>query len=178
MTATLIAVLFLIASCNLGTRPSHAVAAEPLPSVFIPVLAEIKAKTNIPLLLPTELPKPFSDAEHAVVGKAKPDEYSVILYYDLDAGNAGFAASFMADNKISHAPLEFGNVRRVKLAGRNVGFFRPVSCGGSCAPANLWWEQGTVLYAIQLSFPSSLNEKKQKDVITKVVNSAILAGPR
>ena len=169
----------MAASFSLGSKPSHALPAEkPLPGVFASDLAEIKARTKISVLLPTELPKPFSNAEHAMVGGVKADEYGVTLYYELGVGDAGFAASFSAKNKASYSPRELQNVRKVKLAGGIVGFFRPVNCGGSCAPANLWWEQGAVLYQIQLRLPSTLREKKQQRIITEVANSSILAGPR
>jgi hypothetical protein len=149
-----------------------------LPDVFLSVLAEVKANTRLPVLLPAELPKPFSDAKHATVGKTTADEYAVGLYYELDAGNAGFAASFEATNNPRYSPRELANVRQVKLASSITGFFRPVDCGGSCVPANLWWEQGAVLYQIQLKLPSTLREKNQQGIITGVANSAILAGPR
>lgn len=149
-----------------------------LPDVFLSVLADVKAKTTVPVLLPTELPKPFNNAKHATVGKAAADGYAVSLYYELGAGNAGFAASFGATNNPGYSPRELGNVRQVKLAGGITGFFRPVSCGGSCAPANLWWEQGAALYTIQLRLPSTLREKNQQRIITSVANSAIHAGPR
>lgn len=149
-----------------------------LPDIFRSALAEVKAKTNVPVLLPTELPRPISDAKHASVDKAAADEYVVSLYYELGAGEAGFAASFGATNNSSYSPRELGNVRQVKLATGITGFFRPVNCGGSCAPANLWWERGAVLYQIQLKLPSNLREQKQQGIITAIANSAIRAGPR
>ena len=152
-------------------------AAGSLPDVFLSALAEVKAKTTVPVLLPTELPSPFSDAKHAV-DKATADEYAITLYYELGMGNAGFAASFGAKDNATYSPRELTNVQEVKLAGGIVGFFRPVSCGGSCAPANLWWERGSALYTLQLKLPSALDEKRQRKIITQVGNSAILAGPR
>jgi hypothetical protein len=44
------------------------------------------------VLLPSELPEPIRDAKHAVVDKATQDEYTFGLFYELDEGNAGFAA--------------------------------------------------------------------------------------
>jgi hypothetical protein len=148
-----------------------------LPDVFLSVLAEVKAKTRVPVLLPSELPKPFNDAKHASAG-ASADDYAVSLYYELGAGDAGFAASFGASGHLRFSPRELGNVRKVKLANGIAGFFRPVSCGGSCAPSNLWWEEGAVLYQIQLKLRSTLHEKDQQRVIMAVANSAILGGPR
>lgn len=154
------------------------VRAGSLPDIFRSALAEVKAKTNVPVLLPTELPRPFSDAKHASVDRATADEYVVSLYYELDSGEAGFAALFEATNNPRYSPRELGDVRRVKLAGGITGFFSPVNCGGSCAPANLWWKRKAVLYQIQLKLPSTLREQNQQGIITAVANSAILAGPR
>lgn len=149
-----------------------------LPDVFVSLVPELKAKTRVPVLLPSKLPKPFNDAKHASVDEATADEYAIDLYYELNAGNAGFAALFGATKNPDYSPQELVNVREVKLAGGITGFFRPVSCGGSCAPANLWWRQGTVIYQIQLKLASSLREKNQQAIITAVASSAILAGPR
>src|SRR3982751_4460181 len=55
---------------------------ESLPDVFLSVLAEIKAKTRVPVLLPSELSRPFNDAKHATV-EATENDYAVILYYQL-----------------------------------------------------------------------------------------------
>ncbi|MFZ0321109.1 MAG: hypothetical protein WAL56_18420 [Candidatus Sulfotelmatobacter sp.] len=172
-----LALLGVVAFATLSTAV-RANAAENLPNVFLSVVAGVKAKTRVAVLLPTELPRPFSDAKHASVGKATADGYAVSLYYDLGTGDAGFAASFEAANNPRYSPRELGNVREVKLASGVIGFFRPVNCGGSCAPANLWWEQGAVLYQIQLKLPSTLDEKDQQGIITAVANSAIVAGPR
>ena len=171
-----LALLGVVASTVFGTTLRS--NGTPLPSVFLSVLAEVKAKTRVPVLLPAELPKPFSDAKHAVVDKATADEYGVRLYYELDSGDAGLAALFEATNHPRNSPRRLGNVREVKLATGIAGFFRPVNCGGSCAPANLWWEQGVVLYQIQLKLPSTLRERSQQGIITAVANSAILAGVR
>jgi hypothetical protein len=172
-----LAVLVVFGSAVLCTSV-RANVARPLPDIFLSVLAEVKAKTRLPVLLPTALPAPFSDAKDAILDKVTADEYAVSLYYKVDAGNAGFAAGFTAQNDSKFSPRELSNVRAVKLATGMVGFFRPVSCGGSCAPANIWWEQRHALYQIQLNLPSSLTEKRQQRIVTTVANSAILAGPR
>lgn len=169
--------LGVLASTAICTAARANVAGS-LPDVFRSALAEIKAKTNVPVLLPAKLPRPFRDAKHASVDKATEDEYVVSLYYELNAGDAGFAASFEGTKNPRYSPRELGNVRQVKLASGITGFFRPVNCGGSCAPANLWWERGRVLYHIQLKLPSTLREEKQQAIIMAVGNSAILAGPR
>lgn len=155
----------------------QAKAGRPLPRVFVSVLPEVKAKSQVAVLLPTELPKPFQKAIHALVEKVAANEYAISLYYELGIGNAGFAASFAADASPRYDPHGLPGIHEVKLADGIRGFFRPVSCGGSCAPANLWWGQAGVLYQIQLELPSALGENDQERTITAVADSAIFAGP-
>jgi hypothetical protein len=164
--------------------PPSVVAASPtrpaksLPEPLTSVLPEIKAKSHIPVILPSDLPQPISEAKHAVIEKASDKEYSIILFYKLGIGDAGFAAFLGAQGDPDYDPQDLGNIRKVELAHGLLGYFRPVSCGGSCAPANIWWKDGRVLYQIQLGFPSTLRESDQKKAITAAADSAILGGPR
>jgi hypothetical protein len=147
MKTGIIAVSLMVFGGWASSKPAAALPVDrSLPRNVASVLAEVKAGTSIPVLLPTELPRPFSDAKNAVLEKIAADEYALALYYEAGAGDAGFAASFSAKNSAPYSPRELPNVREVKLVGDIVGFFRPVSCGGSCAPANLWWERGSTLY--------------------------------
>jgi hypothetical protein len=154
-------------------RPSRS-----LPEPLASVLSEIKAKSRVPVLLPSKFSDPIRGAKYAVVESASDNEYSIILYYELGIGDAGFAAFFEANAHPNYGPKDIGNVREVKLSRSLVGYFRPVSCGGSCAPANIWWKENQVLYQIQLKLSPDLREDDQQKVITAVANSAILAGPR
>jgi hypothetical protein len=182
-----IGIFLIVVICCSGSNSAQARSEEStgrvgvgssLPDVLLSVLAEVKSKTSIPVLLPTQLPKPIDEAKHATVDKVTRDEYAVALYYELDVGDAGFAAFFAANHNSPYSPREIPNVRKVKLTHGIVGFFRGVSCGGSCAPANLWWAQGGTLYQIQLRLSSTVSEKEQQRIITAVAKSAIQAGPR
>lgn len=156
---------------------SQAESNKSLPEVFHSVLPEIKSKSHVPLLLPSKLPKPIGKAKHALIEKVAANEYAISLYFELGNGNAGFAAFFSGEAAPKYSPRELGNLSEVKLANGIRGYFRPINCGGSCAPANLWWEDGGILYQIQLSLPIA-SEQDQEKTITAVANSAILAGPR
>jgi hypothetical protein len=144
----------------------------------VPALAEVKAKSRIAVLLPSKLSQPLAEAKHAMVERASKDEYAISLYYKLGVGHSGFAASFTANTHPNYGPKELTDVDEVRLSRGLVGYFSPVSCGGSCAPANLWWEENRILYQIQLELSSSVSETDQQKVIIAAANSAILAGPR
>lgn len=150
----------------------------PVAKALVSALSGVKAKTRIAVLLPSELPQPIAGAKYGAVDEAVGDEYSISLYYQRHVGDAGFAAFFAANAHPNYGPKDIGGVSEVKLFRGLVGYFRPVSCGGSCAPANLWWEEDRVLYQIQLELRSTLSERDQEKKIVAVANSAILAGPR
>lgn len=178
--AVLLAGLLLGAAAKSQTNTdagSQAEADRHLPQALVSVLPEAKEKSQIPILLPSKLPQPFREAKYATLENAAPGAYAISLYFELGSGDAGFAAFFEAEAQPSFDPRELGT-RKVKLAHGVRGFFRPVSCGGSCAPANLWWEQNGVLYQIQLKLRSTLDEREQERIMETVANSAILFGPR
>lgn len=149
-----------------------------LPKALSSVLSEVKAKSQIAVLLPSTLSQPFADAKYPVIEKASGDEYAISLSYQPDGGNAAFAALFTGRANPNYEPQELPNVRKIELFHGIPGYFRPVSCGGSCAPANLWWREHRVLYQIQLKLSSTVPEKEQQSILAAAANSAILAGPR
>ena len=149
-----------------------------LPKVFVSVLPQVKAKSQVPVLLPSKLPEVIATAKHSIVQKAAPNEYAISLYYELGVGDAGFAAFFSAEGNPKFDPRKFPTLKSIDLAHRLHGFFGAVSCGGSCAPANLWWEQNDILYQIQLELSPSTDDQEQERIIVAAANSAILAGPR
>jgi len=188
--ATLALVLMLsMSDCLAGSQgepakvPSRlssdrAVSGKLLPQVFTDALTDIKTKTHVPVLLPEELVEPIAKAKHAVVENANAKGYTISLYYKLGIGDACFAGAFAAQARPKYKPEELANVIAVTLTQGLRGFFRGVGCGGSCAPANLWWEQNGILYQIQIKLSLSLSEESQQKAIVKLADSSIIAGPR
>ena len=166
----------LCCSVALGQRTPKATGN--LPNDLSSALAEVKAKSHVAILLPSELPQLFADAKYAIVESASENGYGISLYYELNAGNSAFAAAFSADSQPNYGPKDIPNVRRVKLSHGLVGYFRQVGCGGSCAPANIWWEENHVLYSLQLRLRPDLSAREQQREMIAIANSAILAGPR
>ncbi len=173
-----IAILFGASVAMGQSSPGTAKSVMPLPKALASILADVKGKSPVPVLLPGKLPQPFAKAKYALVDTASPDKYGLSLYYELGVGDSAFAAAFMADAHPDYDPKDLPNVQKVKLSHSLVGHFRPVSCGGSCAPANLWWKENRIVYVIQLKLSSTLSESHQQKIITAAANSAILAGPR
>ena len=139
--------------------------------VFKTALEEIR-QTKIPILLPSSLPATIEEPDIKLAwGTASDDGYSVSLYYEKMGSDAAFAAGFEGSRKLFR---DVPNTRRVQLANGAMGMFRPVSCGGSCAPANLWWKHRGVMYRIQIKLGSTMSEKEQERILVGTANSMVV----
>ena len=130
---------------------------------------EIGDNSQVPIRLPSIIPDIISKhGVKSVLGKSVSNGYSVSIYYAKEPSNAALAGI------ISGSTLTFEslpNTVSVKLLKGTNALFRPVQCGGSCAPANIWWQIEGVEYSIQLKLPSTLREEEQKKVIVEMANS-------
>jgi hypothetical protein len=121
------------------------------------------------------LPSGISEKDiKLAAGELRADGYFISLYFSEVGTNAAFAAGFGGSTSIFD-PQHLPNTRRVALSGGRAGMFRPVSCGGSCAPANSWWEQNGVIYQIQIKLRSDSTEKDQEKILIETVNSTVTA---
>src|SRR5664279_6217910 len=62
---------------NVAHAPRPVKPAVPLPEALASALAEVKAKTHLAVLLPSELPRPLAKAKSATVDSASEDEYAI-----------------------------------------------------------------------------------------------------
>lgn len=166
LVITLVMLLFIGFRLNSVTAQAKA----PAP-VFRPALEQIQSQTRIPILLPSKLPSAIREKDIKLAwGEVREDGYFISLYFSEPAANATYAAGFGGSTRIFR---DLG--RRVALSGGHTGMFRPVSCGGSCAPANLWWEQNGVMYQIQIRLRSDSTEKDQERILLETANSVVTA---
>ena len=143
--------------------------------VFRPAFDEIQSQTRIPILLPSTLPSAIPERDIKLAsGAVTKDGYFISLYFSEEGSNAAFAAGFGGSTRILGL-RGLPNAHRVALSGGRIGMFRPVSCGGSCAPANLWWEQNGVMYQIQIRLGSGSEEKYQEKILVETANSMVTA---
>jgi hypothetical protein len=138
-----------------------------------PALEQIESQTRIPILLPFKLPSAIPERDIKLAsGSVSDDGYFISLYFSENGSEATFAAGFGGSTRILP---DLPNTRRVALSGGRTGMFRPVSCGGSCAPANLWWEQNGVMYQIQVKLRSDSTAKDQEKILVQTANSIVTA---
>ena len=141
-------------------------------AVFRPIFAELRAGVRIPVLLPSKLPAVLHSAQIRDVSVAidAEDSYGVELWYDRGVGNAGFAASFGAEKAV---PGRARPKNPIRLANGALARFMPVSCGGSCAPANLWWQQGNVVYHVAMRLRFDMDPRAQAQALVETANAMV-----
>lgn len=166
--ATVVALLLLLFTAFRSQLMAQAKGPAP---VFRPALTQIQSQVRIPILLPSKLPSAIPERDIKLAwGEVRDDGYFISLYFSEPGSDATYAAGFGGS---THIFRDLG--RRVALSGGRVGTFSPVSCGGSCVPANLWWEQNKVMYSIQIKLRSDLAEKDQEKILVQTANSTVPA---
>lgn len=161
--------IFLTGATGLSPAAEQPERAAP---VFEPALDESLFKLGIPVLLPSRLPDEVGEESiECVTSRTTEDEYRISLYFEYDGICSSYAAGFAGSRDVVRG---IPNTRPVVLANGTTAEFRPVSCGGSCAPANLWWEQGGVQYQIQISLRSTMSEPEQERIILEAANANVV----
>lgn len=132
----------------------------------------VAPRTDVPIRLPKKIELGYDKGVFGD-GIRTPDGYD----FDINAtrecgGNACFLAQFAAEEDGS---LAFR--RRVDLARGKTGRYKPLSCGASCAPPQIRWRQGGVVYSIQAKLGVS-GRKRQRRAMIRLANQSIRSTPQ
>jgi len=135
-------------------------------------IQRVAPDTDIPIRLPARMSLDY-DKNVFGDGFAGDESYE----FDVDAvadcgGNACFLAQFQGERGGTPAFK-----RTVSLAKGITGYYKPLSCGGSCSPPMIQWLQRGVLYSIQAKLAAA-GKAKQRRAMVRAANSAIRATPR
>jgi hypothetical protein len=141
-----------------------------LPELFQEVLPEVKAQTDVPVLLPQRYRSDTRRNVPSGVGGA--DGYSLGIASVRNCGGA--TACFVADFSAQRGE-DPHYLRAVRLTGGRRGYFKPLTCGASCSPPAIEWVEDDVLYSIQAYAGTKKQEKKR---LRQMANSAIRHGAR
>jgi hypothetical protein len=165
----------LVAVAVVTALPVPALAQAPgVPRVFATPLRQLRGLVSIPVLVPSRLPSPIRVSKiQATDAVATDGGYFISLFYGPDESDAYYALGIGGSTTVL-SPDDLSGATRIALAHGFVGAFRPVSCGGSCAPANLWWVRGGVQYQIQVSMSPDLPEARQARVLVSMANSVVI----
>ena len=156
--------MFVVASLGLlgASAPLH---------LFDEALHDIASRSPVPIYLPKAIPDVVDAANIKYAeGSVGAGRYAIAFYYEMDVGDAGFAG-MIAGSTTKVSDNSIPNTIKVELSNGTPAWFRPVSCGGSCAPANLWWNIGNAGYQIQLEMRSDLPQQTQMKAMIQMADS-------
>jgi hypothetical protein len=142
-----------------------------VPQLFADVLPNVKAKTNVPVLLPQRYRSPTKDNFASGAGHKRSYALSIGAVEHCGGATACFVAEFGAKRG---AKPDFK--RKVRLRGGRTGYFKPLSCGASCSAPMIEWRRGGVLYWIQAH--AGVTARQERRHLVKLANSALFHGPR
>jgi hypothetical protein len=163
MRRTLILTLLLLAVG--APAASAATRSIDLPALFATQLQRARVQTEVPLLLPQTMNSEFR--RHYPTGRARPSAWRFDIGAAPDCNEA--TACFVAEFKAVRDGRPTGR-RTIRLNRGRTGYYRPLSCGASCAPPSIEWRERHALYSIEA--------KVAKRELVRMANSAIRNGPR
>jgi hypothetical protein len=165
----------LLLCCALAALLTPAAASAASFAYDVPELVEkpliaVNKATKLRVLLPsritTEHKRLFSEGR----GRARSYHFEIGAVRNCNSATACFVASFRG--RRGGKP---SNPRKVTLRDGRRGYFRPLSCGASCAAPSLEWVQGGVLYTIEAKLGTKRTDRK---ILVRLANSAIANGAR
>ena len=152
------------------TPSAIAQSQQPVAPLLQEVLHQLRQITQLPILLPSELPP---DTEQLyVAGSADESSYNIGVGYTPDcSGNYCFVGSFIASTE------SFGqDGNPITLANGIRGYYLETTCS-NCGDSSLSWEQNGVSYLIRYKIPGQTSKEWLKGMM-RMANSAIKAGSR
>lgn len=150
---------------------SAPVLAQQFPAVLSGAVTKLRRAHHAGALLPTTIPAiVLKHGIKRVVVAHTQSGYSVAMYYSAQTSDATFAGMVAGSTAVSSFSSLPGT-SSVLLADGTHANFRPVSCGGSCAPANLWWTVDGHEYQLQLKLRSTLSKSRQLHALVQMANS-------
>ena len=169
-TALLLAALAVVASAAL---PGAATAKRyDIPAVMGDQLTALVEETPVGVMLPQTLPFDYDGRLYAST-EVTEGAWFVSL---AGAKNCRGANACTLGTLSGIAGGERNNRIRVRLADGKNGWYRPRSCGASCAPPSIEFVRQRVLYGIQAKVFQRGRSAKQ--VLVAAANSALQAGLR
>lgn len=143
-----------------------------IPRVLRDDLQRVRPVTDVPIRIPTRMNLDYGKGVYGE-GEGSRRRYTFEVNATDDCGaNVCFLAQFTGQRG-----GEPSFRREVALARGITGYYKPLTCGGSCSPPTIEWVQGGVLYAIQAKLGVS-GRARQRRAMVAAANGAIRSTPR
>jgi hypothetical protein len=151
--------------------------------VFADAAKEVVKRSSVAVYVPVSLQSldktaiagcAFSESERDSYGISvygRVTEYGKTEPLPCEASNAAFLAGIHGNTKAMPDLSKEPSAQRVALQNGAPGWFIPVACGGSCAPATLYWQTPKASYWLQLKLGSLVSIAEQCRELLEVADS-------
>jgi hypothetical protein len=168
-----------LASTILAATGSDSVAK----NLFADAAKEVVKRSSVPVYVPVSLQSLNAAAvDGCAFSESERDSYDIGIYgrvteygkteaLPCEANNAGFLAGIHGDAKAMAYKTKNPMAQKVALKNGAAGWFIPVSCGGSCAPATLYWQRPNASYSLQLKLGFLVPIEEQRRELLEMANS-------
>lgn len=166
--------VLVVAVASLGFGALAYAKSYGVPSSLGSVLNKTRSSTGLAILLPSRIGLDYEGRVYASGGGGRTS-------YDLSLAGApgcsGASACFLATFSAKRgSSVDFR--RKVGLRGGRTGYYKPLTCGGSCSPPIIQWRGRGNVYTIQAKVLASGGEAGVRRAMIAAANSAIGAGKR
>jgi hypothetical protein len=153
----------------LALAPAATAKTYDVPTELGGLVGSVAKKTDVGVRVPAKIDLDYDGAVYAFgSGTKRSFEFSLAGAPDCGGANACFLASFTGEKGGTPAFK-----RHFPLARGITGYYKPLTCGGSCSPPLIQWIQKGVLYSIQAKV-----EGNAQKAMTRAANGAINRSPR
>lgn len=163
-------------------------AAQPIPQqVLSSTISNLKAKTRVPLKLPTQIPQEEYPL-YITVNTATSDQYELTIGTDTDCSGGNYCRygtisgqrvtastpsveeeyAFLNDPGYQPSVRSTEKMGKVALANGIQGYFIPYVCGANCDDSKVIWEQNGYRYLVGI-------KSGDKKTVVDMANSAVSA---
>ena len=149
----------------------------PIAAIFRPLPRRIKRKTDIPVLLPSELPPIWKKYRLYSYSEAEANVWKITVGTEPNCGVNVCLVGYLEAKRGEEPPKPDEVDKVVRLVKGIKGYYDGKSCGGSCTPPQISWVYEGLLYSIQFRVESK-SESGDEAWIIRMANSAIINGPR
>jgi hypothetical protein len=166
----------LAAGAPAGAQAAPAPVAKPLRTA----LKQLKARTTLPVVLPSILPVSPLDGKPSLypVVSASAKRWDIVLGYVPRCNGANVCAAGNLSGVRTTRALGSGDGRKVALRNGVQGRFRPLSCGASCSAPSISFKRSGLIFTFQLKLDGAKDDPTDRKGLIRVANSALAGGLR
>jgi hypothetical protein len=179
----LTALFMLSGFCMIANATSNSVMVPTIKAVenIERALSEVKAKSPLPVIFPTQVPAPAAGKKYYAYWTLRADgDYVISVDSTADCHGAKYCSLGTMMAQLGNRPQIYFSANDrditqvINLSKNKKGYYTPAHAEADYWPTMIEWRMGKVLYSLSWT----LKQKNEKQDILDLVNSALVITPQ